>query len=187
MNRIKMLWSTNKPLLISLLLFILLFIRLLVSTFYIYTNLSAIYGNVKKISVSNDNSKIYATLILQNDDKLYYQRYSHRFFDEALVTLKVGKSLNFYTSKSSIYKSPPLWNDGHRKGFYYFPIFNVNTPKSILDIFLFNFYRLTVLNFLLYISIVATIIYSFYYIVHSSGLARGLFFVFLAVMFWLWY
>ncbi len=187
MSAIKNIWFNNKPLFVSLMILILLLIRIIFISFYMFTNLKAINATINKINLSKDGSKTYLTIGLHNDSNIYYQRYKNRFYDKKIIMLNERQIINFYTAKNPLYSPPPLWNDGKQKGFYYYPVFNIDSSRSIMDVFLFNFYRLNLFNFLFYLSILSTILYGFFYIVHSKGIIRVLFFMILALVFWIWY
>ena len=187
MNALKKMWFSNKPLLISLLVFSLLLIRIIFSSVYMFSNLHTVSGTIQKMDLSKDGSKTYLTLSLRNDSNIYYQRYKKRFFDKKVLVLNNGQKINFYTSNNRLYSAPALWNDRQHTGYYYYPVFNINTSKSIVDVLLFNFYSLNLINFLFYISILSTLLYSFFYIVHSKGVFRVLFLVILVFVVWLWF
>jgi len=187
MNVIRKMWFENKPLFISLFMFLLLLIRIIFNTLFLFNNLTTVSGTVNKLDVSNEGSKTYLTIGIHNDNNIYYQRYKNRFFDEKIELLQKEESVNFFTSKTGLYSAAPLWNDGQQKGFYYYPIFNINNSKSILSVFLFNFYKLDLLNLLFYISIISSLLYSFFFFVHSKGITRIILLIFLAAILWLWY
>ena len=158
MNAIKKMWFSNKPLLVSLLVFSLLLIRIIFTSVYMFSNLHTVSGTIQKMDLSKDGSKTYLTLSLRNDSNIYYQRYKNRFFDKKVLVLNNGQKINFYTSNNRLYSAPPLWNDGHHIGYYYYPVFNINNQKSILDIFLYEYTRTSISNTIMLIAIISCIV-----------------------------
>ncbi|WP_134380489.1 hypothetical protein [Pedobacter alluvionis] len=122
-----------------------------------YQELTLNRGVVSEIRLDKEGRRTYLRFRLQSHNDLFYQVYRGKFFDVNLNKLQKLDTISFYTADEK-FSPPPLINKSNQRGFYYYPIFNINNQKSILDIFLYEYTRTSISNTIMLIAIISCIV-----------------------------
>lgn len=160
MNRLLFWWFSYRMIFISMLVLGVLLARVCLISVVDYATMTKLEARIA--FVKTQSGKYTSVKIkLDNSENLYYQDYHGRFYDENAFDLQKGKLVTFYTTESQYHKPKPLLQaSSDSNNFYYYPIFNVNSEKSFLSVFFYHFYKNSILNIILLISIVSTFFYS---------------------------
>jgi len=152
-----------------------------------YSGLVKVSGTVDSIDYWKDGKSHVLELNLMGDKRFFHQEFSRRFADNSASDVRPGVAISFYTSLKVFKVEKTFLAASDFRPFNYYPVFNINNDKSFLDVFLFYFYRPSVLTLLLHIAIVASVVYNFSNAVHSKGFHRILILLLICMMFWLMY
>lgn len=157
-------WLVNKTRFCFIISSTILQIALLVMTIIDYSNLKQTTGLVQELKIERYKREVYVTISLIGNEKFYYQEYIKRFLDKGYFTLKKSDMVSFYTTSKMYHKRMLLFAAGDPFNTKYHPIFNINKEKSFLSVFLFHFYRNSLLAILFYISLAGSFFYTIPYV-----------------------
>ena len=128
-------------------------------------------GRIASIDV-DVQKRTYLTIKLVADDKIYYQAYEKRFYDPEIKNLHKDSPVAFSTFKSPEKKRAAISSLGDQSSFYYYPVFNINQPASLLAVIYFYVYNNFILAILLAISFVVVLYNGFYIAIKASWLIK---------------
>jgi len=168
---IKNLWITNKILFFSILLTAIFFLKVLAMSVITYNELKLKTGILSEIKLDRNGRRLYLSIKLQSQSSLFYQVYSGRFFDVNSAKLQKHDTISFYTT-SKKFSPPPLINKFNQSGFYYFPIFNIDDKKSIVDIFLYEYTKTSISNTIMLIGMISCIVCLFPFLMTTNWLNK---------------
>lgn len=180
-------WSyNNKVISIGILLSISSFIWQFTISYLDFSSLKKISGQIKEIKINNGKKKS-LNILLRDDSNTYYQKYSYRFSDNEIFELNKDQFVYFFTTKTPKYSNGALIGKYGQKGFYYYPLFNINGSKNYFSIFLQKFYEVSVLNIIILASIAVSAFYSIFLLSSTNWKNRIFPICIMIILFWLLY
>ncbi len=123
-----------------------------------FGTLKLVERKVESVNISR-GEETRLTLNASNDKNIYYQIYQGRFNDSRLNEILEGDAVSFYTTPQKFQLDKPILSKNKNKPFEYFPIFNVNSRKNLLDIFCYYLYGNSWFNIIFYLTSAATFFY----------------------------
>lgn len=180
-------WSyNNKVISLGIFLSLLLIIWQLTISYLDYSNLKKVNGQIKEIQLNN-RKKPSVKILIKDDGNTYYQKYSYRFSDNEVFKLRKDEFVYFFTTKNPRYSNGPLIGNYGQEGFYYYPLFNINSNKNYFSVFLQRFYEVSVLNIVMLASIAVSAFYSIFLLTLTSWKNRIFPACIMIILFWLLY
>jgi len=184
---ISILWKTNKWFLVHLTFTIFLLFRLGTVTLHTYSRLSTISGTIDRIAYRPNGKGHILTLTLHGDNRAFYQRYEGRYHDNTVKALRSGDPVSFLSTEQEFEVKKSIISYSRFVEFNYYPVFNINSRKSLFDVFLFYFYLSSWWTILLYIGIVGSLLYSAQYVMRTTWRGRIIPLLLAAIFVWLMY
>jgi hypothetical protein len=174
----------SRVLLLSLVVYTGAVCIVLINTTIGYLSLKEVKGTIKGISLDQNKATI-LKFSLQGDKNIYYQKYERRFFDQNSDKVKNQDSIHFYTLTTPQKKPAAISSLGDQSTFYYYPVFYINQPPGVLQIFLYHFYSHLILTILMLLSWALILYNGFSIALRSNFLSKSLLVVLTAAMLWL--
>ena len=176
-------WKADKPLFWGSLLFSIMLIVILFSSVYSFLNRQMVRGRIASVKV-DVQKKTYLTIRLVDDSKIYYQAYERRFYDPEVKNLQKNNAISFFTFNSPEKKRAAISRLGDQTSFYYYPVFNINKPASLLQVIYFYTYNNLILAILLAISFVMTLYNGYYIFIKANWFVKAPIIVLVLAVVW---
>lgn len=185
-EKLSLLTNRKNILSIFLLFSLILFMRLLTISVIDYQNLQEVKGEIDNIKIVSYVSER-VTVKIEEDSNIYYQEYYKRLKDSELNLITKGDVITFFTTKNKKRIVKSIFASNSFKQFDYYPIFSINRDKNFIDVFLYCFYRNTLLNIITNIFVIGTLFYSIPSIAVASWPKRLITIAIAAFFLWLYY